>query len=103
MALRRGGWDELFLDDEPDSLILMHPGWTSDRETLVLAVRETGWFPTTGEAMRAAEDAVIKWGWIGVTDESTVVICDPDGHAAGSGDDVVDVSQVSLARITSSP
>jgi hypothetical protein len=101
--LRRGGWAELDLDDEPDAMVMAHPGWTNDRETLSLGVRETGWFPTTGEAMRAAEAADVKWGWIGVTDQSTVVICDSEGLAVGSGEEVTDVSQVTLARITSSP
>jgi hypothetical protein len=103
VALRRGGWAELDLDDESEAMIMAHPGWTNDRETLILGIRETGWFPTTGEAMRAAEAAELKWGWIGVTDESTVVICDSDGIAVGTGEKVVDVSQVTLARITSSP
>ncbi len=97
--MRRGGWAEVELDDLPEELILAHPGWTNDRETLVVAVREAGWFVSTGEAFRAAENAEIKWGWIGVTDESTLVICSSEGLAAGSGEDVTDVLQVTLARM----
>jgi hypothetical protein len=97
--MRRGGWDEVELDDEPDALLMVHPGWTNDRETLAFGIRETGWFPTSRTSFEAAENADLKWGWIGVTDESTLVICDSDGLAAGSGEIVTDVSQVTLARI----
>jgi hypothetical protein len=97
--LRRGEWDEIDLADEPESLILAHPGWTNDRESLALAVREAGWFVTSRDAFVAAEDAQLKWGWVGVTDDRTVVICDSDGIAAGTGDDVNDILQVTLARM----
>ena len=45
--MRRGAWAEIDLADLPTELILAHPGWTNDRETLAVAMRETGWFPTT--------------------------------------------------------
>jgi hypothetical protein len=99
MNMRRGEWDEIDLDDEPDTLMMFHPGWTNDRETLVVAIRETGWFPTTRQAFQAGEDAELKWGWVGITDESTLVICDSDGTAAKTGEEVSDVVQVTLARI----
>jgi hypothetical protein len=98
--VRRGPWDELELASEPESLILVRPGWSNDRESLSLAIREAGWYPTIGESFRAAEDADLKWGWIGVTDESTVVICGPDGILVETGEQLVDVSQVTLARIS---
>jgi len=101
--MRRSSWDEVEVVDEPDSLLLLHPGWTNDRETLVMAIREAGWFRSTGEAFHAAEAAELKWGWIGVTDQSTLAICSSDGIAAGTGEDVSDVLQVTLARITDSP
>jgi hypothetical protein len=97
--MRRGPWDEIELGDEPDALIMAHPGWTNDRETLALAVRETGWFPTIGQSFRAAESADLKWGWIGVNDQSTLVICSSDGLAVSTGENVSDVLQVTLARI----
>jgi hypothetical protein len=98
--LRRGEWDEIELGDEPDALMLAHPGWINDRETLAFALRETGWFATNAAPFQAAEDAHLKWGWIGVTEDRTVVICDSDGIAAGTGDAVVDVLQVTLARVS---
>lgn len=100
--MRRGQWDELELADEPDALILVHPGWVGDsdaREELVIGVREAGWFATTGEAFRAAEEADLRWGWIGVTEERTVVICSSEGVATASEENVDDVRQVTLARM----
>jgi len=97
--LRRGEWDEIELVDEPDALLMFHPGWTNDRETLALALRETGWFPTNAAPFVAAEDAELKWGWIGVTEDRTVVICDSDGIAVATGAAVDDVLQVTLARM----
>jgi hypothetical protein len=97
--LRRGEWDEIDLADEPTALILAHPGWTNDRETLALAVRETGWFSTSRDAFGAAEDAELKWGWVGVTEDRTVVICDATGIGAATGTEVDDVLQVTLARM----
>jgi len=98
--LRRGEWDEIELGDEPEALILAHPGWTNDRETLALALRETGWFATNAAPFEAAENASLKWGWIGVTEDRTVVICDSEGIAAGTGVDVNDILQVTLARVS---
>jgi len=97
--MRRGSWDEIELVDQPDALLMMHPGWTNDRETLALGIRETGWYPTTRQAFEAAEDAALKWGWIGVTEDSTMVICDSGGFAIGTGEQVSDTVQVTLARI----
>ena len=97
--MHRGLWNELELADEPSALIMVHPGWTADRETLALALRETGWFASARPAFEAAEDAELKWGWVGDTDERTVVICDSQGLAVGSGEIVSDVAQVTLARI----
>lgn len=98
--MRRSDWDEIELDDAQGEQMLMHPGWTNDRESLGLSIRETGWFLTSGEAFRAAEDAELKWGWIGVTEDRTVVICDSGGFATATGEDVNDIVQVTLARIT---
>jgi hypothetical protein len=97
--LRRGAWDELELADEPSALILAHPGWTNDRSTLALAVRETGWFPTSRTSFEASEAAVVKWGWIGVTEDRTVVICNSEGLVDQTGEIVNEVTQVTLARI----
>jgi hypothetical protein len=100
--MRRGLWDELDLADEPDARFMFHPGWTNDRETLALGLRETGWYPTTRGAFEAAEEAALKWGWVGVTEDRTVVICTSEGVAAGTGEPVGDVLQVTLARIDNS-
>ncbi len=97
--MRRGLWDEVELADEPSALVMVHPGWTGDRETLALALRETGWFAAARPAFEAAENAELKWGWVGDTDERTVAICDSQGLAVGSGEIVNDVAQVTLARI----
>ena len=97
--MRRGAWDEIELADDPDALTLFHPGWTNDRDTLALALRETGWFLSTRESFQAAEDAVLKWGWIGITEDRTVEICDADGIAAATGAVLNDILQVTLARI----
>ena len=97
--MHRGLWNELELADEPSALIMVHPGWTADRETLALALRETGWFASARPAFEAAENAELKWGWVGDTDERTVAICDSQGLAVGSGEIVNDVAQVTLARI----
>jgi len=101
--LQRGLWDELDLADEPDALMMFHPGWTNDRETLAFALRETGWFTTNSEPFWAAEDAELKWGWIGVTEDRTVVICNSEGVATGTGALVNNILQVTLARIPSAP
>lgn len=100
--LRRGYWDEITLGDDPDALVLAHPGWVRDRESLALAIRETGWLPTTRASFEAAESAELKWAWVGLTDERTLVICDSEGLAVGTGDAVSDVFQVTLARIGNS-
>jgi len=101
--LQRGLWDDIELADEPDATLMFHPGWTGDRETLALALRETGWFATNAEPFQAAEDAELKWGWIGVTEDRTVVICSSEGIAASTGAVVNNILQVTLARIPSSP
>lgn len=97
--MRRGAWEEIELADEPGALLLYHPGWTNDRETLALAIRETGWFLSMRMSFEAAEEAELKWGWIGVTDQSTLAICNSEGLAAGSGENVNDITQVTLARV----
>lgn len=102
--VRRGEWTEIDLADEPDGLFLVHPGWvgSSDRDALSLGIRETGWFRSTGEAFDAAANADLRWGWIGVTEDRNVVICSSEGKAAGSGENVDEVRQVTLARLTTS-
>lgn len=89
MALRRGPWVE-FETDDPDELVLIHPGWTNDTESLVLAIRETGWFATTYEAVAAAERAALSWGWVGLDDSGTLQRC----NAAGQGEVTGDLTEV---------
>jgi hypothetical protein len=101
--VKRGEWDEIELADAPDDLFLVHPGWVGGdhaQETLSIGIREVGWFRSTGEAFRAAEEADLRWGWIGVTEDRTVVICDSEGFAGVTGEKVTDIRQVTLARIT---
>lgn len=93
----RGLWAELEVDGEE---LLVHPGWTSDTDTLAIALRETGWFPTTREAYEAANEARLSWGWVGVDDDLHLRACHWNGLCDAIGDYVSDVSQVTLASIT---
>ena len=97
--LRRGLWTDLDLADLPGELVLVHPGWINDRESLALAIREVGWFPATWQAFSAAEDAELKWGWIGTTLDQETVLCNSDGTTVGSEESVNDATQVTLALI----
>ena len=98
---RRGPWAEVELRDAPGELVLIHPGWTNDRETLVPSIKEAGWFHYGMDAFRAAEDAELKWGWVGVDEELNVVVCSADGVVGETGEVADDVVQVTLARIDS--
>lgn len=98
--MRRGLWEELDLADLPDELLLVHPGWTNDRESLALAIREVGWFPNTWQSFAAAENAQLKWGWIGVNAELETVLCTFDGATVGSDESVNEVQQVTLALLS---
>jgi len=100
VTVRRGDWNEIELEDDTSGTIMVHPGWTNDRETLAVAYREAGWFFTTREAFDAAENADLKWGWVGISDHRTVVICDSSGKSHATGEDLTEVLQVTLARIT---
>lgn len=99
MSLRRGPWVDLDLVDLPDALLLVHPGWTNDRESLSLAIREVGWLPTTAQSFEAAENAELKWGWIGTNADQELVLCNAEGTPVGTGENVNDVAQVTLALI----
>jgi len=98
-VLRRGSWEDVDLIDMPDELVLVHPGWISDRESLALAIRECGWFPSTWQAFDAAETARLKWGWIGSTDDDETVLCTPKGTTVGTGESVKGTRQVTLALL----
>jgi hypothetical protein len=100
MTLRRGPWVDIDLADMPEAMVMAHPGWTNDRESLSLAVREVGWFPTTWQSFAAAEDAELKWGWIGSNADGELVLCSAEGTPVGPGENVNDVSQVTLALIS---
>jgi len=97
---RRGPWAEVDLRDAPELLVLVHPGWTNDRETLVPSIKEAGWFHYGFDAFHAAETADLKWGFIGVDEELNVVVCSVDGDVAATGEIVTDVLQVTLALIS---
>jgi hypothetical protein len=101
VVLRRGFWDDIELIDLPDDLVLIHPGWISDRESLALAIREGGWFSSTWMAFDAAENARLKWGWIGTTDDDEITLCTPKGTTVGTGESVTGTRQVTLALISS--
>jgi len=96
---RRGPWAEVDLRDDPEALVLVHPGWTNDRESLVPSIKEAGWFHYGFDAFRAAETAQLKWGFIGVDEELNVVVCSADGDVVATGETVTDVLQVTLALI----
>jgi hypothetical protein len=101
-GMRRGQWNEVELAEDPDALVLCHPDWIRDaeaRESLSLAIREAGWFRSTGEAFDAAANADLRWGWIGDTEERTVVICSSGELTRVESENVSDVRRVTLARI----
>jgi hypothetical protein len=99
MMLRRGLWIDVDLADMPDEQVMLHPGWTNDRESLSLAVREVGWFPTTSLSFQAAEAAELKWGWVGTNADQELVLCDVEGTPVGAGENVNDIAQVTLALV----
>ena len=100
MSLRRGLWVDVDLADLPGRQVMLHPGWTNDRESLSLAVREVGWYPTTMMSFQVAEDAELKWGWVGSNADGELVLCSAEGTLVGTGENVNDVSQVTLALIS---
>ena len=95
---RRGRWVELDVDGVPT---LVHPYWTEDTETLTLAIRETGWLATAGQAREAAEGARLHWRWIGTDEDLQLRDCHWDGWNDELGDYLSDVSQVTLAELPS--
>jgi hypothetical protein len=99
MSLRRGLWVDVDVADLPGEMVLIHPGWTNDRESLSVAIREVGWFPTTMLSFLAAEEAELKWGWIGNNAEREIVLCDAEGTPVGTGENASDVAQVTLALV----
>jgi hypothetical protein len=102
-VLRRSSWDEIELDGAPDAMLMCHDGWVTDydlRETLALSIRETGWFPRSAQSFDAAANADIRYGWIGVTDQSTLAICNEVGLAVSTGENLIEVRPVTLARIS---
>ena len=98
--MRRGLWVDIELADLPDQQVMVHPGWTNDRESLALAIREVGWYPTTMMSMLAADEAELKWGWIGTNADREIVLCSAEGTPIGTGENVNDVAQVTLALIS---
>ena len=74
--LRRDAWYELTYD----GFVLAISKWTSDRESLATALKETGWFHSTGAAMSAADDACFHHTWHGIDpDAGEAVLCGEDG------------------------
>lgn len=98
--MKRGLWVDLDLADLPGEPVLVHPGWTNDRESLSLALREVGWFATTSEAFAAAENADLKWGWIGTNADQETVLCNVNGTTVGTGENVNDLAQVTLVLVS---
>ena len=103
MTSTRAPWTEAELRGHEDTPLLICPGWTNDTETLVLPLRETGWFETTAEAYRAFENVQLYWGWVGVDQDQKLVICSSEGAVDDSEEIVTDVMQVTLARIPTHP
>ncbi len=97
--LRRGPWFEVELPNHEGELLMACPGWTNDPATLVLPIREAGWFATSGEVFDAVSNAVLTWIWMGETDDLELVECSWEGLALGSGENVNDVRQVTLASV----
>lgn len=98
--MRRGLWVDVDLADLPDRQVMLHPGWTNDREGLSLAIREVGWYPTTMLSFLAAEEAELKWGWVGTTEDNELVLCNDEGIPIGDGTNVNEIAQVTLALVT---
>jgi hypothetical protein len=98
--MRRGHWFE-FEGDDPEEFVMVHPGWTNDRETLVLSVRETGWFSTSHEVADAVERATLHWGFIGEDEEGNLRVCDAEGRQQGQEDmgPLAEVAQVTFAKL----
>lgn len=70
-VLKRDAWYE-FSDD---GYVLALDRWSSDRETLVTALFDTGWFETIGAAMRAASAAEFQHLW-----KRMLAVEDDDGN-----------------------
>lgn len=98
-VLNRGPWVEVELRNHPNELVMMHPGWTNDRDSLFLPLRETGWFSTTAEARDAYERTELWWGWVGADDDRQLVPCTATGQTGADGECVDEVSQVTLAQV----
>jgi hypothetical protein len=89
------------LPNHEGELLMFCPGWTNDPASLMLPLRETGWFATTGEAMEAAANTRLSWIWMGVNDDLELVECTWNGVQLGEGGNVTDVMQVTLAQVPS--
>jgi len=91
-VLRRDNWHEL--DD--DYTIAINK-WTSDRESLATALKETGWFFSVGAAMRAADVVPLEHVWSGVDpDSGDLVLCEEDGN----GGTLLEVSPITIADVS---
>lgn len=91
------------LRNHPDELVLMHPGWTNDRDSLFLPLRETGWFSNNVEVRSAFEATQLWWGWVGVDEDRQLVACTMEGETGETGEIADEVCQVTLAQVPDRP
>lgn len=99
---RRADWYEWDGEHTPEEYILACDTWTADTETIMTALRETGWFVIGWHAMAAAEDAELVHAWYGYLDgDPTPCICDEHGRTEdGTPIDGIPI-RVTLAYIDS--
>lgn len=97
--LPRGGWVE-WESTDPDEMVMVHPGWTNDTETLILGVRETGWFGNHHAVYEAVENAELSFGWLGVGDDGELYTCTAKGFRDDEDDEPLsDVGPVTFAKL----
>jgi hypothetical protein len=78
-VLRRDGWYEIW-----DGHVLAIDKWTGDAESLLTALKETGWFSDARSMYDAAENAVFQHVWLGTDDDGETAVCYEDGYTPGN-------------------
>lgn len=94
MRQRRSNWYEW-----GDQWWLALDSWELDRDSLYLALSDTGWFFSTRMVREAAEDAELRFTWRGETDDGELVLCSEDG-VSDDGDAVRMLGPVTIADVS---
>lgn len=93
MVIKRDQWTEW-----SDGTTLALVGrWSADRETLLTAARETGWFDTLREASEAVDNVSLVHTWYGVNDDADLELCDEHGMTS-AGDDLGPHQRITIAE-----